>query len=131
METNFEFIYSLHYCILANEEELPVENKDEDIVSTLEQMRISTSNVTVLIPFREKCKEFFWNSLLLKNYPYYHLKKVILWTKNQHVFKVYKIYIQSTSDAKNHCSTWKWNKHRINPNRWYYHKTWSWKANEG
>ena len=47
MGTKFEFIYSLHYCILENEEELPVENKDEDIVSTLEQMRISTSNVTV------------------------------------------------------------------------------------
>jgi len=43
------FIYSLFDFILENEEELPVENQDEGIVSTrLEQMRMSTFNATLV-----------------------------------------------------------------------------------
>jgi len=63
MGTKFMFIYSLFDCILENEEELPIENQDEDIVSTLEQMRMSTSNATVVDSVQSKMQgilsEFF------------------------------------------------------------------------
>ena len=63
METKFMFIYSLFYCFLENEEELPVENQDEDIVSTLEQMSMSTSNATLVESVQRKMQgilsEFF------------------------------------------------------------------------
>jgi hypothetical protein len=48
IEKKIMFIYSLFDCFLKNKEELPVENQDEDIVSTLEQMSMSTSNVTLV-----------------------------------------------------------------------------------
>ena len=50
MGTKFMFIYLIFYYIFKNEEELLVDNQNEDIVSTLEQMRMSTSN-TIFVDF--------------------------------------------------------------------------------
>ena len=48
MGTKFMFIYPFFYCILENEEELPIENLDKNIVSTLEQMKMPTFNSTLV-----------------------------------------------------------------------------------
>ena len=125
------FIDSLFNCILENEEELPVENQDESIVSTLEQMRISTCNVTLVDSVQSKMQEILSEFFTIEKLSMLLSKEfIILDKKNQHVFMVYKIYIQFTSDAENQCSTSKWNKHRSDPSTCYHDKTWSWKASE-
>lgn len=48
VETKFMFTYSLCNCILKNEDKLPAENQDDDINSIFEQMRMSTSNATLV-----------------------------------------------------------------------------------
>jgi hypothetical protein len=59
MGTKFIFIYSLFDCILENEEEPLVANQDEDIVLTLEQTRMSTSNATLVDSIQSKMQGLF------------------------------------------------------------------------
>ena len=63
MRIKFIFNYLLFDCILKNEEELLVKNQDEDMVSTLEQTRMSASNATLVDSVQSKMQgllsEFF------------------------------------------------------------------------
>lgn len=103
MGTKFMFIYLIFYYIFKNEEELLVDNQNEDIVSTLEQMRMSTSN-TIFVDFVWSKMQGILSEVFIIDIFHATIRRSYCFRqKNQHVFTVYKIYSQSTSDAQNHC----------------------------
>ena len=80
------FIDSLFNCILENEKELPVENQDESIVSTLEQMRISTCNVTLVDSVQSKMQEILSEFFTIEKLSMLLSKEFIILDKKINMF---------------------------------------------